>query len=341
MPPNAGALLRQQATGNLRKLRIETGFDYAGVEIHGTSVFAVPDLDMAGVRERIPQGAVADTRVIVSELPIADTVRDQNFGLILTISRGDQFAWSAGLSTLAADVRVTRDLGAMQLSAVVLDVFQELMLANCASIQAVLAKFIASGGSQDAFYRAKADFAGQLIARGEATTLFQAFAPDRYACFATLARADLAGVMDIAERARFASLWSQFLQARFTDHFLDIDEAVELVLYGSFHRARAERTAQGGVAPGARQRFGFIKEAELRRELGDRQRVLHTGAYVLCLLTGKPSAADLGKVGAKFGWKRPGVPKLLRLCTEDKYNEMVPLVRRGLVTPLRLFLKAS
>jgi hypothetical protein len=34
-------------------------------------------------------------------------------------------------------------------------------------------------------------------------------------------------------------------------------------------------------------------------------------------------------------------PKRLRLCTVERYRQMVPLVRRGLVTPVRLFLKAS
>jgi hypothetical protein len=341
LPANAGQLLREQAMANLRRLRIQTGFDYAGIEIHGCAVNSVPGLDVAGVRERIPTGQVGDTRIIVSETPVADGVPDANYGLVLTISRGNNFSWNSGLATLAADVRVSGEQAGMQLSAVVLDVFQELMVANCASIQAVLRKFLARGGTQADFYRAKADFAADLLARGEAATLFEQYAPDRYACFATLARTDMYSTMDEDERARFAWLWSRFLSNRLADSFLNIDEAVKLVRAGPFRKARPELTPGGGVRPAARVQYGFIDETDLRQVLGDRQTVLQTGAYILSILTSNPSNADTGQIGNAFGWRRRGAPRRLRLDTEVGYKEMVPFVRKGLVTPVRLFLKAN
>lgn len=378
LPANSGEILRQQAMANLRRIRIDTGFDYAGMEIQGTSVNGVPDLSIARVGDVIPAGSVSDTRIIVSERPVADAATE-NYGLVVTISRGDAFSWGNGLATIAADIRVSREEASEQLSAVVLDIFQELMLANCASIQAVLAKFIASGGTQDDFFRAKAEYAADMIARGEADTMFEHFAADRYACFATLARGDLYPVLDADDRARFGAWWSGFLLARFIDHFLTVDEAVALVRSGQFHKARPELVAGGGgVRPGARVRHGSIDEGELRRVigeptkaelralngespppealepgesneeelrelLGDPQRVRQAGAYILCILTSNPKEGDAGKVGAMFGWRRSATksPKRLRLCTEDTYKEMVPLVRKGLVTPVRLFLKAN
>ncbi|GGB55817.1 hypothetical protein GCM10010833_08150 [Blastomonas aquatica] len=247
------------------------------------------------------------------------------------------------MTTLAADICVSGADASLQLSAVILDVFTELMLANCASIQAVLSNYLADGGSQDTFYRAKADFASELIARGDAATLFEQYLPDRYACFATLAREDFLATMDEDEMASLASLWSQFLRERFSAYFLSVDQAVALVRNEPFHRARPELTVGSGVRPGGRMRYGFVDEAELRSVLSDKQVVLGTGAYVLCLLTGKPSDAEIGKIGNSFGWRRQAdsVPKRLRLCTEDNYHEMIPFVRKGFVTPVRLFLKAS
>lgn len=343
LPANADKILQEQAVGNLRPLRIETGFDYAGMEIRGTRVNAAPGLSIAGVRQRIPENVASETRIIVSQQPVEDAgPPDGAYGLVLTVSHGDAFSWNGGFSTLAADIRVTKPLAGTQLSAVVLDVFQELMLANCASIQSVLAKFTKLGGTASDFYRAKAEFAMQLIASGEAATLFDGYAPDRYACFSTLARTDLTPVMDRPERERFAQLWRRFLEARFADSFLNVDEAVALIRAGGFHRARPEKTAGSGVRPGARVRYGWIKEHKLREVLDDPQTVLHDGSYVLCVLTGKPKNGDVGKVGTLFGWRSSlrNVPKRLRLCTDRNYAKMIPLVRKGLVTPMRLFLKA-
>jgi len=344
LPANAGTILRDQAVANLRPLRVETGFDYAGLEIGGESLNAAPGLDMAGVRARMSPANICDTRIVVSHQAVLDGgTAEQGFGLVLNVSSGDSFDWRGGLSTVAADIRVRKELAGPQLSAVVLDIFQELMLAQCASIQSVLGKFTASGGTASDFYRAKADFANEQIANGNAVTLFEGYAPDRYASFAMLARTDFSQSLDRDERRRFADLWRRFLEARFADHFLTVDEAITLVRAGRFHRARPERTNGAGVPPGPRQIFGSIKEAKLRKVLGDRQSVLRTASYILCVLTGKPSIADIGKVGALFGWKNMArqTPERLRLCTDASYQQMVPLVRRGLVTPMRLFLKAS
>jgi hypothetical protein len=144
--------------------------------------------------------------------------------------------------------------------------------------------------------------------------------------------------MSPAERRSFVQLWTDFLVTEFAEHFLTAEEAADLVRSSYFHAAAPGLNVAGGR--GARTQHEWIKAGRLREILSDRQVVRRTGTYVLCLATGRgeDSAQRLGPV---FGWvnQPKGNPERLKLCTPKEYGQMVPLVRDGIVTPFRLFLK--
>lgn len=339
----AGESLKQNALANLRQVRLHHGYDYEGFNITGVLMQRERKFDLFMVErwvdlERGPDG-VRDSRLVVSEGPLASGA-DTAFGLVLEVSAGNRFAWEPGRNGVRSVITVDRISRSAKVSATLQDIFHDIMLANDHSVQAVLKKWRSSGNVTDAdLYAMKADFAvAQVAAQGLGTTL-DYFAPDGYASFAATARLNFHQIMNEQERSNFASLWTRFLVDRFAEHFLDVDEAVYLVRNGRFRNSKPELTAGSGEAPDARQQHGMLPEDELREALIKPQLVWRDGSYILCFWQGKLGSAA-GKINAKFMMKNGGTsPRRFKLCDEVSYADMVPLVRDGLVTPIRLFLK--
>lgn len=343
IPEGAGESLKQNALSNLRQVRLHHGYDYEGFNITGVLMQREAQFDLSMVErwvnvERGPAG-VRDSRLVVSEGPLAAGA-NAAFGLVLEVSAGNRFAWEPGRNGVSGVISVDKANRGAKVSAALQDIFHDIMLANDHSVQTVLKKWRASGNFTDTdLFGMKADFAvAQVTGRGLGTTLDH-FAPNGYASFAATARQNFHQTMNEQERSEFASLWTKFLIDRFAEHFLDVEEAVDLVRNGRFRDSKPELTAGSGEAPDARHQHGMLSEHELREALTKPQLVRKNGSYILCFWQGKLGAAA-GQIGAKFMLKKGGnSPRRFKLCDEVSYAEMVPLVRDGLVTPIRLFLK--
>lgn len=146
--------------------------------------------------------------------------------------------------------------------------------------------------------------------------------------------------MDGTERAAFASLWTDFIVEQFEDLLLTPAEATEVVRRSRYHVARQELTPGSGVRPAARVLHEHIKADELQKTLTQPMKVRSSGAYVLGFVNGRPGD-EIGEVEALFGRRNPAHDAVRRLALfeEAEYRRVVPLVRKGLVTPFRLFLK--
>ena len=262
------------------------------------------------------------------------------FGLVLEITAGSHFGWERGRNGVNAVITVDDNHRGAKVGASIQDIFQDIMLANDDSVQAVLSKWRTAGGTNAALFAKKAAFATTEVAAGRAGGLFDRFDADAYASFAAISRTNLGQMMSSSERAGFARLWTRFLIEEFSNHFLDVDEAVKLVTTGRFRTSKPEFTADSGRRPDARNQHGMLQEAQLRDALNDNQLVRSDGSYILCFwLTAPGDSAD--RIGAVFDWRNSYEknPKKFKLVDEKGYAKMLPLVRDGLVTPIRLFLK--
>lgn len=345
----AGNSLRQHAVANLRSLRISTGFDYQGLGVQGESVNQVNGLDVLGIERRIraqtpatADNKIGNTRVVISQTPIPDSGAATTFELLLAIHEGPKFAWLPGTANYAGMVTIDKENRSSKVNAVVQDIFQDVMISNCASIQAVLTKYLAVGHSERMFYGKKATFAQQWKPEGLRKTIFDTHDPDQYASFSSMARSDLFRTMDTEEETRLARLWSSFLIQNFTDYLLTADEAVHLVRTGYFHDAKQERIANQGQQPVARKRREYLSADELSSILNDQQIVSAPGSYILCIINRDPGKL-VDRLGPAFNWRNSNrsTPRKIKLCTEESYAGMVEYVRTGVVTPIRLFLQAQ
>lgn len=341
LPSNAGQQLKIHASENLRNMRVVSGYDYVGFDLAGTLIDYRPGMDLAYVAQQIgDRGALSDkTRLVVAPDGVADLTVAIGFELCLAVHRGSQYAWTPGGATSAGVITVDNTQTSRKISAVVIDVFQDIMVANSPTVAAVLEKYLTSGRTMMDFYALKAQFARQRVADGE-PTLFTDFSPKQYASFSAVARRGFYLSMTESELTAFARLWTDFLTTYLQPHFLSAEEAARLVRLQRFRTARAERVGGAGQKTKSRSKRGFLKGKDLVALFSDRQLVHSAGSYILCVVnrpTG-PGADDLGPV---FGWNKPGVPNRLKLCSEKQYGELTALVRRGLVTPIRLFLQAA
>ncbi|WP_133244800.1 hypothetical protein [Caulobacter radicis] len=337
---NAAEDIRQKVMSNLRLFRILTGFDYEGIIIGGVGLTASPKLTIEGVHKRLSASndKVAKTRLIISPNRILDDTAQSGFELLLAIHDGDDYAWLSGEANTAAIITINSPQRSSKLTSTVVDIFQDIMIGNDQSIQSVISKFKDSGGSTDTFYKLKAKFATQRHSSHTHKILYDKFSPSNYASFSSIARRDLDLFPDDHSLKNLASIWIDFLNQELGDHFLNAKEATDLVRKGLFHPLKAERVGGEGPPANSRIQHGYLAEHDLMAIFSDPQMVTQNGSYVLCILN-RTNGPDKDRLIAEFGQTSSRL-KRLKLCTEDEYTRMVPLARRGLITPIRLFLKA-
>jgi len=354
---------------------VESGYDYVGFEMSGESISYFQNVTLEAIERRVKakQNASADnflaaTRLVVSPSPVEDKKELATVNLVMALESGDAFCWKGGSTNFSSVITVDKKQRSLKVSAVVQDLLQDLMVANSDSLQAVIRKIkihlttkelkeradeAAKPGEMPAnpsdeeieakvdkigerlFLQSKANFARSSAASSGRQSLFSSYEPDRYAAFSSLARSDLYATMDANGPRDFGDLWTRFLVEYYADHFLTADEAVRLVRTGAFRRTRAD-----GQKVKARVRWRWLADSDLHAIINDKRVVTTSGCYVLCILN-KITNGDHGDLSSLFQLSSLGVIRRLTLCTEERYAKMVPLVRKGLVTPIRLFLKKA
>jgi hypothetical protein len=341
VPATAGAEIARVLSDNVRKFRVGTAFDYLGFTIKGASVNGAPGITTDQIFSQVRTGIeVKDAsllRLIISMEPIAAGLEPANdLNLLLNLSFGSNYSWLSDAGSVYANISVEEG-NSWQLSSAMIDVFQEIMIANCASIQAVLKNFFAAGGTIERFYELKSDFAYKYAAQN--STLFHKFDKSRYASFSALARTNLRPALNQIEINNLSNLWVTFLITHLGKYFLNTSQAAELVTTGLFHdtgEPYADRTQARKIS---RKRFGFLDANEISDLLGDRRKVTANGSYILCVLTRRATPGLKGEITAHFGEKSPGRINKIKLCTDASYSRFIPLVRQGFVTPIRLYLR--
>jgi len=332
VPTQAGDGIAGKIAETLKNFRILSAFDYRSFTIQGVSVYRGEDgtldelLDQAPLHKEDFDPNLL--RIILTDEALVPNDPRPDLDLLIGILPGDAYAWRAGTHTEQAWISYEAD-DLRQREAAILDIFIDIMIANCPSVQAVFDKFLRAEGrgqrSLADIYRLKAKYARESESFA---TLFEPFAPTNYASFAAMARSRFHGTSLPFELAKLKTLWLGFLET-LSEYFLDADEAARLVMHGRFrdthHFIRARR--------------GWVSEREVRDLLANPAMVHSTGSYVLCILTKQPKPGELDEASARFGLKSPGRLKRLRLCDEKTYLEMDQLVRSGVATPIRLFLK--
>lgn len=343
---HGGNSLRQRAAANLSRWTIETGFPWRGIDLSGRLISAFPDMSLSEIGDRLELGEgieVPFTRLVISDEPISDAVPDNRFDLLLSITNGESFSWRAGAASTAATITIDGESRLHKLEGTIIDLCQDIMIANSDLIQAILQRHLASGGTRKSFLKAKANFArkwheGHLP---RPTNLVD-FEPTEYASFSALVRGSSVRTFDLSrERAiELAEIWKEFLIAHFREHFFDASEATEYVVWGSHRRARPERTAGGGKRKKANIARGDLSRSDLSVLFSDPQIVTHDGCYVLCI-SERRTPKRIGDHADLFGWKNPKQKTVhkLKLLPHAEYHKAVDLVREGQVTPIVTFLK--
>jgi hypothetical protein len=332
--PNAGDRLKDQISTNLRQFRIKTGYDYVGFGIRGALLDDAPGLDLARLEQRLrvnhPGMKPEDVRVVVSDKPVSRGEGETAFTLMVNISDGEQFAWEESNEGCYAVVTTRAASAPPEIESTILDVFQDVMIANCPSIQSIINKYVAAGHTADSFFQQKAEFAQEAVRQGGGR-LLERFAATRYASFSAIARHNHIAAWEPKEIEALARLWTDFMISRFSRYFLDAQEAADVCRKGYFH----------GSSNRARHRqHGFLPEQELISLFTDTRYVRSSGSYILCILD-RVTPGLKGDVDAAFGVTPAGNPRRFRLCTEAVYREeMSDFVAKGVVTPIRLFLAA-
>lgn len=341
LPASSGSILKKTATDNLRKLRIESGLDYVGFEIGGRHLDYAPDLNLADIRRQLDAhaGVLDKTRVVVACDPIVDVALEVGFNLFLSVQFGEDYEWKPGGANSAGTVVIDPDHRLQKISAILLDVFQDVMIANSPSIASVIANYRASGRSMKDFYALKAEFAREAVAAG-AGTLFERYEPTQYAAFSALARKDLYQSMTQGERSGLARCWIEFLNAKLVDCFLTAEQAARLVRSEAFRTTTAPRVDGSGPKTNERTRRGFLRERDLVALFRDRQVVHEAGSYVLCIVN-RPNGPGIDQMSAFFDRSPGGAIRPLKLCSGRQYDKMKDFVREGWVTPVRLFLQEA
>jgi len=334
IPTQAGNGIASQIAETLKSFRLLSAFDYCNFTIKGVSVFRGEDgtldelLDQAPLQQEDFNPNLL--RIILTEEALAPNGPRPDLDLLIGIQPGDSYAWQAGTATEQAWI-VYKSNDLRQREAAILDIFIDIMIANCPSIQAVFDKFIKAGKAPRSIadiYRLKAKYARESC--DDFPTLFEPFVPTNYASFAAMARSGFHGTSLPVELFKLKALWLGFLET-LSEHFLDADEAAHLVMHGRF------RDTHHFI----RTRRGWVNEREVRSLLANPAIVQSTGSYVLCILTKQPKPGEFDEASARFGLSSPGRLKRLRLCDEQTYLEMDRLVRSGVATPIRLFLKKA
>lgn len=337
---NAAEDIKQKVMANLRRFRVLSGFDYEGISLSGVDVTAVPPPDLGAIQRRLDlhPGRLASTRLVVSPQVLTDGSGPLGFELVIAVCEGDRFAWHPGGDNFAGVITIDRTNRLSKATATVADIFQDIMIGNDASIQAVLSKFAAAGGSRADFYRMKAAFAVDAVTTGVLPGLHAVFAPNAYASFSAIARRELYAWLSETELLRISELWRSFMVSQMRDHFLDCEQAVHLVRRGYFHGLNAERIGGEGPNAQARSQRQYLPEKDLEAVFLDRRIVMQDDSYVLCIIN-RPNGPNKDELSVEFGRDSKEALKRIKLCTETEFKRMIDFTRRGLVTPIRLYLK--
>jgi hypothetical protein len=341
LPATSGYILKTTASDNLRKLRIESGLDYVGFEIGGRHLDYAPDLALADIRRQLDAhaGVLDKTRVVVACDPIADVALEEGFDLFLSVQFGEGYEWKPGGANSAGTVVIDPAHRLQKISAILLDIFQDVMIANSPSIASVIENYCASGKSMKDFYALKAEFAREAVSAGVGT-LFGRYEPTQYAAFSALARRDFYQSMTPDELTVLARCWIEFLNAKLAAWFLSAEQAARLVRSEAFRTTTAARVNGAGPRTNERTRRGYLRERDLLALFRDRQVVHEAGSYVLCIVN-RPNGPGIDRMSAIFGRAPGGVIRRLKLCSGREYDKMKDFVREGWVTPVRLFLQEA
>jgi hypothetical protein len=346
LPLSAGDILKKNALSNLRNIRIESGFDYSGFEITGSLIPRSAELTLPIIRQHLavaPEGvASTNTRLIVSQDSLKASGDNAGFDLVVAVREGAAFTWSASDSDFSATATIDGVQRSKKFSAIAQDVFQDVMLGKDSCVQAILKKVDAAGSSEKEFLRKKADHARSSFDAGTAGRIFSSYGASSYASFASLARRNLNQGMDKTERKNFVELWTRFIVEAYPDLLLSPAEATQVVRRSPYHAARPELTEGGGRRPGNRIYHEHIPADELEEVLSTPIKVRADGAYILGYVS-RQSALTADELSPHFGWRNEAQKSVRRvaLFTEKGYEAVVPLVRKGFVTPFRLFLKGQ
>ena len=326
---HAGASLVAKCSQNLRRFRIETGLDYRGFHVAGAEIAGSPDITMASVRQNLstldPKVPFGSVRVVLSATPLESDPGEPVSQLVLGVTEGPAQAWTSGRGAYYANLSVEAG-NLWQRDAAIVDIFQDIMIANSPAIQAVLANFLHAGKTMADFYISKANFAKSNIASFGGR--FDQYAPDEYACFSSLVRRSTYAALPSSQLKNLGTAWARFLQDNLSDYFCDPEHAVRIVT----------NTGSHNIANGKSSKFGNIAADDLLDLFTDRQSVNVSGLYFLCVRTKMPKQNE-NVLEAFFHRKSKGRLKRLRLIPAASYHSVSALVRTGFVTPVGLFLK--
>ncbi|MGE4305262.1 MAG: hypothetical protein AB7E24_14675 [Novosphingobium sp.] len=333
----AGEQLQAKAASNVRMVGIESGLDFRGLELKGEMVPSAPGLTVTGVADRLQNGQANLTRIMVSQDAVADISKDARFDLLVTVTSGKAFEWAGGGATASATVSIDEEDRLHKVETTIIDVLQDLMIANSSPIQAVVEKYLAAGGRSEDIYRNKADFARRWHETNNRPTLIRRFEPDRYAALSPLVRGASRFTYALApsQAATLGRLWISFMCEHLREYFLTAAEACGLIINGSNRRNPGRARNRAGT------QHGDMSPRRLLALLSDPQQVPEDDCYILCICN--RSDRMIGKKAALFGWKdqRKGTVKDLRLLHHEDYERARELVAAGQVTPLVLFLKKA
>lgn len=337
---NGGDRLHAIATANLRLLAVQTGFDFRGTKLSGRMVVGAPGLDIVGLGDRLEladERAAILTRAVVSENALPDQVIDERFDLFVAISAGERFGWSRGTANAAATVTIDRANRLHKVETTIVDVLQDIMVANSDLVQEIVRRYSAASGGPRGFYQEKAAFARDWHERNRSRpTLIESYEPDGYSAFSTLVRGRSPHTYEISadQASTLGTLWRKFLVERMAAHFMDASAATTFVVNGRSRRL-----------PGRSKQKAMISRGDLSRDdllalFGDKQVVGCDDCYVL-LICDDRSQDMIDAKAALFGWKdaRRKIVRQLRLIRHEDYARALDLVRKEQVTPVVLFLK--
>ncbi|MGN6210507.1 hypothetical protein [Asticcacaulis sp.] len=326
IPAGSADLLNQTIKDNLDEFRVNSGFDYRSFSVKGmNSTAAAHEIYDEVVVEQGDESQFI--RLIISQDRPGGT---QLNNLALGVCHGDTATWECGDGDNFGVLTMPNLKGAGRQNAIV-DILQDIRIANGATIAPIFQKYLAAGGSEKALYELKAEFAKTFYAANPGRSHFAVFTPRAYASFSALSRLDENKNLSDNEMATLESLWNDFICERLSNYFLTAAETVDLIT-----RAYIRNTANG-----KRRRLGSVARSKILALITDALTVTADGPYVFCYvnrsLTG--SGKFFNQLSRHFGLSSHGRLLPYGLFSLKDYKALTTLVRNGAVTPIRLFLK--
>jgi hypothetical protein len=326
-----GKEILRQISKNLREFRIQTGFDYKGFNLVEKAINDEPELTLDLVIEQLRGQLPSDedlrnVRVLISNSPLPPSAEpDERLGLFIIISHHEQPGWLSANGAVYAQVNIHRNSVAERSSALI-DVFQDIMIGNSDVVDRLLKAYVADGHTQDDFYAAKARFASKIVQSGVINYRGNLGA-ERYVSFSALARLDHLANLNEREGRLLSRLWSGFLETELRPYFFTPELAADVVRDGYSHDTRSWDAVL----------HGNISRDELIALFSDETKVTVSGCYILCILSRNATDGNRDKLRPLFGQNLHIGDLSLR--SEKSYSEMIPHVKSGFVTPIRLYLR--